>query len=442
MTYPEIKFHTPEPERFTLSNGIEIMYFEDRELPLVKMGMLFKTSELCVPSDKTGLSDITGQMMRLGGAGDYSPEQVEEKLYKLGADININIGYDFSSLGVSSLNRDFDPTLAQLADMLLRPKFDQKVFAQTRDSMLSDIAHRGEDQHFIADYFLRKTLFGDHPYARFTSADSLKNIKIEDLKEFHRKYVIPNGALIYVSGNIQKEELKSKLETYLGKWQKSDVAIPSAPPIKQLAQKQIVLVEKDVEQSVISLGRLGIARLDLDEMSCSVMNEILGGAFSSRLQMAVRQKEGLAYGIGSYFSPTVHQGIFSVGTDTKSASTAKAIEIIIRELDKIQQSGVTAEELAEAKRSMLNSFVFNFENKFALVSTFANLDFCGYPKNHLRDRQERVGKVSLEQIQTVAAKYTTPETFVISVVGNKQALDSVKKQFQGKWDIVEKKFDN
>ena len=231
--------------------------------------------------------------------------------------------------------------------------------------------------------------------------------------------------MLAVWGDFDAEQMIEKIGDAFADWEQIDVDLPPTPEVDYAWQSSVNLVSKpEINQSNIYLGHLGGLMSDPDYFALTVMNQILGGGFTGRLFKNVRSRQGLAYSVyGRYSSGLDHPGQCYVGCQTKSASTLHAIRAMIDEIEKITKDEVTDEELAVAKESYLNSFVFNFDSKSEIITRLMTYEFYGYPPDFLQRTKDSVEEVTKADILRVARAHLKPETLQILVVGNPDDFD-------------------
>jgi predicted Zn-dependent peptidase len=231
--------------------------------------------------------------------------------------------------------------------------------------------------------------------------------------------------MLGIWGDFDTDIMIGKIERAFEGWQKVDMKLPKVPPVKyEFPQTVNVISKDDVNQSSIYLGHIGGLRSNPDYFALILMNRILGSGFTSRLFKNVRSREGLAYSVfGIYSANYDFPGLFYVGCQTKSEATVKAIRAMTEEVRKMTEAEVTDEELALAKDSYLNSFVFNFNTKGDIVRRLMTYAYYDYPLDFLQKTKENVEKVSKEDILRVAKKYLRPDEIQILAVGRPQDFD-------------------
>jgi len=413
----------PEVEQVTLSNGMRLFLLEDHELPLINLSVRIRTGSIYEPAEKIGLASITGEVMRTGGTASMTGDEMDEELEAIAAAVETGIGLNSGSASMSVLKRDLDKGLSILADVLMNPAFREDKIQLAKMQVGSSIARRNDQVGAIAGREFDKLIYGPMSvYARHEEYATIGSITRDDLVAFHKKYFGPNNAMLAVWGDFDTKQMIVKIERAFRKWEKADLDLPKVPEVKYKFRKTVNVIRKDdVNQSNVYLGHIGGLRSDPDYFALIVMNRILGGGFTSRLFKNVRSREGLAYSVfGAYSANYDFPGEFYVGCQTKSESTVHAIRAMLREVEKMRESEVTDEELALAKDSFLNSFVFNFDTKGEVVNRLMTYEYYGYPADFLLQIKENVEKVSKADVLRVAKKHLQPDKVQILAVGRPQ----------------------
>jgi predicted Zn-dependent peptidase len=277
-----------------------------------------------------------------------------------------------------------------------------------------------------------KLIYGpDSVYARHTEYATIDAISRDDLVAFHKKFYGPNNMMLAVWGDFDSEDMIRRIEKAFEGWEKVDLQLPEVPKVDYKFRETVNEIRKDdVNQSNIYLGHIGTVRSDPDYFALIVMNKILGGGFTGRLFKNVRSRQGLAYSVfGSYSANYEYPGEFYVGCQTKSDSTVKAIRAMIKEVEQIRESEVTDEELALAKDSFLNSFVFNFDSKGEIVNRLVTYEYFGYPEDFLMRIKTNVEKVTKADVLRVAKKHLQPDKVQILAVGRPDDFDEPLSTF-------------
>ncbi|MBK8275586.1 MAG: insulinase family protein [Nitrospira sp.] len=434
MTFQPVEFSPPEPERVILENGMVVYLLEDHELPLVSVTVTMRTGSWLDPIDKIGLASMTGAVMRTGGGGGLSAEQVDAELEQFAGDVSIGIGRQSGSASLDVLSKDVPRGLEILAGLLRRPTFEPARVELAKLQAIEGIRRRQDNPGSIVGREFAKVLYGaDHPSARESSLDSITRITREDLVTFHRDTISPNGMILGVTGDFKKDEMLAALRKVFGDWKKGTVPelrIADVPEA-ELSRPVVRFVSKETSQTHLRLGHLSIKENDPDYVALAIANDILGGSsFRSRLFNDVRTKRGLAYSVGSRLNTGTHdQGVWLMRAETKLTSTQEVIERFVANIERMRAEPVSDTELAEAKEAYVNSFVFSFASPSAIVSRLVELEYDGLPKDFLQQLRAKVVALTKEQVQAAAKRHLRPDRLKIVAVGSGEALPKALATF-------------
>lgn len=434
MTFKPVEFTPPEPERILLENGMVVYLLEDHELPLITVTASMRTGSWLDPADKIGLASLTGSVMRTGGGGGLTAQQVDEELEQFAGDVNISIGRQSGSASLDVLSKDLKRGLQIFAGLLRTPAFEPARVELAKLQAIEAIRRRQDNPGSVVSREFVKVLYGaDHPTARESSIESVKRITKDDLVAFHQHTVHPNGMILGVTGDFKKEDMLAALREAFGDWKQGavpDLKIADVPE-QDASKPAIRFVNKETSQTHLRVGHLSIKESDPDYVPLAIANDILGGSsFRSRLFNDVRTKRGLAYSVGSRLNTGVHdQGVWLMRAETKLASTQEVVSRFVANIERMRTELVTDEELAEAKESYVNSFIFSFSSPSAIVSRLVELEYDGLPKDFIQQLREKVVKLTKEDILAAAKKHLHPDRLKIVAVGSGETLPKVLSTF-------------
>jgi zinc protease len=418
-------FNPQQPTRIQLSNGMVIFLQPDHELPLVSVTARIRGGAISEPTAKVGLVGLYGEVWRTGGTKTKTGDQMDDFLEARAAKIETGDGSDSTSISLNCLKGDFDPVFEMYLDLLRNPEFRGDKLELAKEQAYTGIARRNDDVSSIVGRESAELAYGkDNPYARDEEYATVFAVQREDLVNWHQQYVQPNNIILGVSGDFDPTAMEATLRKAFDAWPKGpqakDPDVKFAPP-----KSGYYLVQKtDVNQSTIAMVDLGILRNNPDYFAVSVMNEIFGGGFSSRLFNNVRAAKGLAYsvggGVGTSFS---HPGMTNIKMQTKSETTAAGIDALYEEIDKMQQKAPDADELKRAKDQILNSFIFRFDTPGKVLGEKMAYEFYHYPLDFLERYRNEIDKVTADQVTQVARKYIQKDKLAVLVVGNDAEFD-------------------
>ncbi len=424
--YPELNpIQVPEVHRTTLSNGIELFVLEDQELPLFRMTVSLKAGDAHEPADHVGLAAVTAEVLRSGGTVKLAGDQLDELLESRGGSIETSTDETETTISVNVLVEDAEWALEIVRDLLMSPAFPEDKIELALKQFRSAISRRNDDPGSIADREFSKLLYGaDHPFARQMEYEHVENIGRDDLVNFHNKLYQPGETYIAVWGNLSRDHVVAAVNKTLGAWPKKTVRYPNIPPVPEVRKSVNLVVKESVTQSNIRMGHRSVKVDHPDYHALVVMNEMLGGGLGARLFNEVRSRQGLAYRVGSRLGAELARpGMFQVVCGTKSETTIKAAKSCLNEVRRMRDEPVTKEELARAKDGLLNSYVFRFANKGAIVNRQMRYARNGYPANFMESFPAKVAAVTIEDVKRVAGNFLKPENMAILVVGKPDDFD-------------------
>jgi zinc protease len=434
MTFKPVEFTPPAPDRVVLENGMVVYLLEDHELPLISLSVTMRTGSWLDPADTIGLAALTGSVMRTGGGGGLTAEQVDEELEQFAGNVSISIARQAGSASLDVLSKDIKKGLTIFAGLVRHPAFDAGRVELAKLQAIEGIRRRQDNPGSIVGREFVKLLYGkEHPSARESSIESIQHITRDDLVSFHRRTVHPNGMILGVTGDFDKTAMLSMLREVFGDWKKGEVPELKLPDVPQPSSGKPVVrfVNKETSQTHLRVGHLTIKEQDPDYVPLAIANDILGGSsFRSRLFNDVRTKRGLAYSVGSRLNVGVHdQGVWLMRAETKLPSTQDVVTRFVANMERMRTEPVTDAELEEAKEAYVNSFVFSFSSPSAIVSRLMELEYDGLPKDFLQQLRDRVVKLKKEDILAAAKKHWHPDRLTILAVGAGNALPRLLSGF-------------
>jgi len=422
---PAPSMKLPPIQHLKLSNDLPVNLMEKHDVPLVQIELIAMSGSAMDPPEMTGLAGMTATMMQ-EGAGSRNALQLADAIDFLGASISTFAGQHTSGVELHTPLSKLDSALALFGDIVLRPAFPAEELERNRKERLTTLMQWHDDPDQIAGVLFSRTIFGpDHPYGRSAigTEKSLRSMSVEDLKNFHAKYYRPNNAGLIVVGDLTAGSILPKLEGLFGKWQKGETDQPKFPAVEQVKSREIYLVDKPgAPQSVIRIGRIGAQRLTDDYFPLIVMNTILGGAFTSRLNQNLREQHGYTYGARSGFDFLLKPGAFRAAASVQTAVTDKALVEFMKELKGILEP-VSDAELARAENYLTLKYPENFQSVAQVAGQLLDLFVYHLPDGYFNDYSARVRAVTKEDVRRVAQKYLDPEKVAVVVVGDRQQIE-------------------
>lgn len=404
-------------KRTVITNGLTVLHVERPNLPIVIVTLLIKASPVNEPAAKSGLANLTAELLTEGTEKRKAAE-ISEEIEFIGAGLNASVDSDLTTISLFVLKKDVEKGFDIFSDVILNPAFVPEELERNRELIKGGLKQNEEDPHFVVSKAFKKAVFGEQPYGRLVrgSVEGLDNIKRADILKFHSDYYRPNNSILSVVGDLTEKELTSLINRFFSEWKPAD--IPKIPIVQKADKtKKTVLIEKNITQANIMIGHEGLRREDPDYYAVLVMNYILGGGgFSSRLMQTVRDDMGLAYDIHSYFIPNKSGGIFEVGVQTKNESAKAVITEVLKQIRRISSEPVTDKELEDAKAYLTGSFPRKLDTNKKIAGFMASMEFFNLGVDYIEKYPKYINSVTKEDLLRVAKKYLDPERYVLVVV--------------------------
>jgi zinc protease len=407
-------------EREVLPDGLVLLHAERSGLPVVRVVLAIKAGSIAEPSEKAGLANLTADLLNEGTARRSSKE-ISDEIEFVGGELSASGGADYITVTLSVLKKDVDLGFDLLSDIVLNPAFSDAEIKRRKAVIKSSIIQQKEEPGIVASKAFMKAVFGDHPYGRPVEGteESLNAISRQDIIDFHREYYVPNNAILSVAGDITSGELRSLLDRYFKDWAKKDIAEKPLPALKPVVGPQVIKIDKDLTQSNIILGHLGIKRENPDYYALSVMNYILGaGGFASRMMDNIRDNKGLSYDVHSFFSANKWGGSFQAGLQTKNRTANIAVHEILKEMERIRTEPVTDKELIDAKSYLTGSFPLRIDSNSKIASFLTAVEFYSLGLDYVDRYKKLIESVTKDDVLRVAKQYLNAKDYVLVLVGN------------------------
>jgi predicted Zn-dependent peptidase len=421
----------PTWTRAQLANGATLIVSERHNLPLVSFTITFLGgSNQFEPAGKRGVASMTASMLS-EGTNSKTGDQLSDALQLLGTGLNIGVGAEEGSIGFVSTTKNFDATLAILADEMLNSTFPAEALDRLRGRTLVGLTQAKDQPVVVGAQVFNKIIYGDaHPYGQRATEASIKAITRDDVVAFAKSYYQPGRALITVVGDITPAQAKAAVEKGLTAWAKAgDKPSFDYPKLPELQPAKIYLVDKPgAAQSVFNIGLPGPPRNTPDYFALQVLNTILGGQFQSRLNANIREQKGYSYGVNSGFSYGKGPGAFRAGGSIFSAKTDAALIEFMKELKGIVgEKPVTDEELKTAKDSLIQGLPQRFASVSSINNAITSLVTQGLPDDYYQQYAKNVSAVTKDDVLRVAKQYIDLNHLAIVIVGDRSQVEAALK---------------
>lgn len=416
------------PFRTQLKNGLVAYIAEDHTLPLVQVSLYIRSGSLLEPEGKEGLTSLMASLLRLGGTSKYPADKLNEIIDQYAMNFAFAASESQITLSASFLSEYTDKAFEILEQLLFHPAFDMQKFENERKIMIQNIKHQFDNPGPSLKAAYQKQMYAEEISSRMATEQSVNKITRDDLINLHKKTFHSDKMILSISGNFNRDSIL----TDLNKIFKDTGSVSSTvnfPDITTKSKMKFLLVHKPMSQAYVRIGLPLFKRPHPDYYAVSLLNEILGGGgFTSRLAEKVRSDAGLTYSIYSNAeSNYIYPGTFYIEFFTKNSSFSQAVDMIIKEVKTIITEGVTDKELSSAKASLTGELPSMFRSPFDIVSTYGWNEYYGRDQEHYKLYEEKLNKITIDDIHRVAKQYLVPDNFTYTIVGDSTAL--INQQF-------------
>jgi zinc protease len=419
----------PAVRTATLPNGLEVAVVEMHKVPVVDVTLVLDAGGVRDPADLPGLATFTTTMLQQG-AGRRSALDIADEAAFLGAQLNAGAGYDVATVTLHVPKRRLAQALDLLADVVLRPTFADSEVTRQRELRRTQLLQQRDEPVQVANVAFPAIVYGSvHPYGRPLSGTdaSVGGLTRERVAAFYRAFYRPNGARLLLVGDVTPDEARQLVAARFGGWARVEAAVTSStaapPPVP--TPRAIYLIDKPgAAQSVVRIGHLGPARDTPDYFALQVLNTILGGAFTSRLNQNLRETHGYTYGAGSAFSLRRQGGPFVAQASVVTAKTDSSLIEFLKELRRIRDEAVPTAEIEKAKQYLTLGLPGDFETTAGAAFRFRDLLVYGLPLGYYGGYAAGVNAVTAADVQRVARRYIDPDRFDIVVVGDRSQIEA------------------
>jgi predicted Zn-dependent peptidase len=422
---PAVKL--PQIQKRQLSNGLRAWIVELHEVPVVQVNLVVLSGTADDPPGKFGVASLTAAMLT-EGAGSRSALEIADAVDFLGADVSAVSAFDSSSVRLHVPVARLAEALPLMADVALRPTFPREELERQRQQRLTGIIQARDEPASIAALAFGRVLYGAGRFGTATvgTADDIKKFTTDDLRAFYTSRFVPGNSTLIVVGDVTADRVVPQLESAFGSWKaagQSAAAAPAAPAAPARTRREVYLVDKpQAPQTQIRIGTVGVDRATPDYFPIQILNTILGGAFSSRLNMNLREKHGYTYGASSAFDMRAKPGPFFAGAGVQTDKTSESLQEFFNELNGILQP-IPADELARAKNYVSLRYPSAFETTGDISRRLEDALVYHLPDDYFSKYVQNIQGVTAADVQRVAQKYVHPDRVAVMVVGDLKAIE-------------------
>ncbi len=409
-----------------LSNGLPVWIVEQHEVPVASIALVIRSGGSADPAGQFGLASLTAAMLD-EGAGSHDALALADAIDYLGASIGTGAGFDASTVSLYTPVSRLGAALDLLADVATRPAFADKELERLRTERLTSLMQIRDNPPAIGATAFPRLIYGEtHRYGTGLAGTpaTVAALTGADLRAFHAAHYQPNNAQLIVVGDVTPDGVMASLEKSFGSWKASQAAASPVPAFTapKAGARTIYLIDKPgAAQSIIRIGWAGVPRSTPDYYAIQVLNTILGGSFTSRLNTNLRETHGYAYGAGSNFDMRVGPGPFMAAANVQTDKTSESVTEFFNELTRI--GTVPAEELEKAKNYLALSFPQDFETTQDIAAKLAEQVIYNLPDGWFDGYMAKIQAVTPADVSRVAKTYITPDTFAVVVVGDLKTIE-------------------
>lgn len=422
-TSGNIYFTLPAVQIFELRNGLKIYFSEKNELPLIKINFLVNSGSRFDPDKLKGLSNLLAMCID-EGAGKYDALQLADEFEMLGAQFSVSSDPDVTVISLQVLSENFVPALKLFASVITEPHLKEIDFNREKRKVLARLEQVKAEPDYVAEVSFEHLLFGNDSTYAFPSLgieSTVHNIQIESVRDLYLNKFSPFNSSVVVVGNIDFKSLQTELSEAFRNWDAKATIEEPLINLKKSKRNIYIINKKDAVQTEIRTGHLSSKRSEKDFFQKQIMNLALGGQFSSRLNLNLREKNGYTYGIHSRFNYFKEAGYFAVSTSVDVENTTNAIREIYSEINKIKD-GISKAELEFSKSSLTKRFPANFETYRQIASNISSKIINNLPDDYFETYIVRVNSVSLDDVNKIAIDCIHPEKLITVLVGDSKTI--------------------
>ena len=430
---PTRPYHFPRFERRRLSNGVQLLVAPIAKLPLVSVIALVDAGAVCDARGQEGVAQLTAKLL-LEGTQSSDGAELTERFERLGASVESHADWDVAAVSVTTLSQNIRESLSLLAEVLRTPAFREREVERLKEERKAELLQLQAEPRGLADELFSRFLYA--PTSRYArpdggDAESVSAVTREAIERFYRARYQPTALTIIVAGDLSVERAESLLVETLGDWQGAQVPGVSVSDTPARHTRAVHVVAKpDAPQSELRVGHVGIPRTHPDYFAVVVMNAVLGGLFSSRINLNLREAHGYTYGAFSSFDWRRQAGPFAVSTAVRSDVTEASAREILIEIDRMRADRITHDELSLATSYLDGVFPIRYETTAAIAAALANKVIYGLPDDFFDRYRERVRAVSVDDVLGAAKTHLRADALQLVVVGDPAVVVSPLESLQ------------
>lgn len=429
---PAKDFKLPPVQEKVLPNGLRVIFIENKAQPIVSMTILMRTGAAVEPANRAGLAQLTAGLVDQG-TSTRTAQQIAEAIDGAGGSLSVSAGWDATTASTTVLSNRAELAAELLADVVQRPKFAQEEIDRARTQTLSGLQVSRSSAGNVANEVFDRVTYGTAAYGRPIGGtpETVNAITRDDIVAFHRAQYVAGNATLAIVGAVPAADAFAMAEKHFGAWEKGTAPPMPAATAPGPGKRRVIILDKpDAAQTEIRIGLPGMPRGDADFYRASVANSIFGGApFSSRVESELRVKRGLTYGARSRLDARRMAGSFLIDTNTKTATTVEAVDVILNEINRMRTTDVPADELRARQGFLAGIFLLGLETPEAVAGRLLQAELYGLGKDYLDTYTSKINAVTGAEVRAIAERVIDPEKMVIVLAGNAKEFEAGVAKF-------------
>ncbi len=434
-------FEIPQINTFTLDNGIEIYFVKKESLPIVYLSAVTSAGSKYDTIEKKGVAYLTSLLID-EGAGEFDSLQLNDEFEKIGSIFNVSASPDAINFSILSLKETFNRSVYLLGSILTKPRFEQTDFSREKKKVQDRLLQLKDEAGYIASTVFEKLIFRNtfYEFPEIGLSKSIANITNDDIRNFYQQKFNEKSTKLFIVGNLEQDKLSEVLNKEIGSWTNGKETNLTFGYPKRATTQYFIIDKKDSAQSEIRVGHVAKKRNAEDFYANRIMNTILGGQFSSRINLNLRERKGFTYGANSSFGYYNNAGFFEIGTAVNLVNTGEAVKEIFNELNGIRKE-ITAEEIEFAKSYLIKQYPARFETFAQIAKNIESLIIHALPLDELNRYTDKLDSVTNEEVQQAALNNVFPEESFVVICGEKESvakqlkteigIDAIELDFEG-----------
>jgi zinc protease len=428
----------PKPAEKTLANGLRVIVARSSDLPLVSADLTIKTGGWADPAGLSGVAGMTADMLT-EGTKTRSAREIARQTEALGANLESSAGLESSSVTLNIMPDKLDVGMAIMADVARNPAFTPEELSRQKAQSLDGLRVAYQEPGQVSAYAAAPVVFAGTPFGHVPAGTpgSIARLKPADLAALHTAWYRPDNAVLVLTGDITAEQGFALAEKTFGGWAKPATPLPPAPVIApQGKPRAIVLDLPGTGQAAVNLAKPGIPRSDPDYYSGIVANTLLGGGYSSRLNLEIRVKRGLSYGASSNLAANRTTGSFRAAAQTKNETAPQVLDLIVEQMTALGTTPASADELTARKSNLVGSYGRRLATTGGLADTLGNLALYGVPLDEITRYTARVEAVTPAQVQAFSARVLDPAKASVIIAGDAKVFAAALKAKRPDLEVI------